>query len=416
MVGLQELGNVMSWRDTGEVEPLGKPVHCGTCGHPGSLSTHRKAGCAQCGNNQCKPGTTPCTCDYHSPKHQLYLAESFVRRKAVASPGWPFQQVVDEFYSQPPSLPSGFTWARPKTGDFCQVATIKMDWVRDYCVEKVLEVVVRWQVKHPNMLAVSPVTVVKRRVKAGEAMLEVEWAKSCPPCLCSTSKYPCIMPANFAACVPTVDFVEAFPVVFNTFQAKLDAKEAAKKKPRSKKGKENVEQSNDLEDGNLEGKGKKKRATKKKADEKQPKISDFVQNEAEHQIGEDESLERPKNIVFKKLVSKDKAFNNKVISSKMLTPKEVEPLNVEEEVRKEETEDLGDSFVLRTVPSKTNKKEESTEVLFTDSVRLFMDSGDDSDLSDIIDDIIGAKKEKSNRDLGNVKEMSRRPKNLQVTL
>merc|ERR1719339_781886 len=113
----------------------------------------------------------------------------------------------------------------------------------------------------------SPITVLKKRVKAGEAMLEVEWAKTCPPCLCSTSNYPCTMPAPFAACVPTVDFSEAFPEVFHNFQAKLDAKEAAKKKPKSKKG-------------------KKKRATKKKADEKQPMISDFVQSEVQGQIGE----------------------------------------------------------------------------------------------------------------------------------
>jgi len=405
MFPLQELGKVLSWRDTGEEEPCGKPVHCGTCGHPGSLSTHRKAGCAQCGNNQCKPSAKPCSCDYHSPKHQLHLAESFVRRKAVASPGWPFQHVVDEFYSEPPVLPPGFTWARPKPGDFCQVATVKMDWVRDYCVEKVLEVVVRWQVKHPTTLAVSPITVLKKRVKAGEAMLEVEWAKTCPPCLCSTSKYPCTMPATFAACVPTVDFSEAFPEVFHNFQAKLDAKEAAKKKPKSKKGKENVE------DEGLESKGKKKRATKKKADEKQPMISDFVQSEVQGQIGEDESLDRPKNIVFKKLVSKDKAFNNKVISSKMLTPKEVDPVNVEKEVEKED-EELGDSFVLRTVPSKADKEEDSNEDLFTDSVRQFMDSGDDSDLSDIIDDIIGAKKEISNR--SEIGEKLHRPKNFEV--
>ena len=325
----------------------------------------------------------------------------------MAAPGWPFQLVVDEFYSQPSSLPSPFIWARPKPGDFCQVATVKMDWVRDYCVEKVLEVVVRWQVKHPTTLVVSPVTVIKRRVKAGEAMLEVEWAKTCPPCHCSTSKYPCIMPATFAGCVPTVDFSEAFPEVFNKFQAKLDAKEAAKKKPRRKKGKENVEGGGDLEGEGLEGKEKKKRGTKKKADVKQPMISDFIQREAQPHIGEDESLERPKNIVFKKLISKDKAFNHKVISSKMLTPKDVEPLKVEEEVETK-IEELGDSFVLRKVPSKADNED-----LFTDSVRHFLDSGDDSDLSDIINDIIGAKKEIIDR--GKIREKTQKPKNIEVT-
>jgi len=396
----QELQKVLDWRDTGEGEPRGKPVHCGTCGHPGSLSTHKKNGCAQCGGGQCRPSAAPCNCDYHSPKHQLYLAESSVRRKAVASPGWPFQQVVDEFYSQPPALPAKFSWGRPRPGDFCQVATVKMDWVRDYCVEKVLEVVVRWQVKHPEVLAVNPTMVVKKRVKAGEAMLEVEWVKTCPPCLCSTSKYPCIMPSTFTACVPTVDFAESFSLVMNSFQAKVDAKEAAKKKPKSKRGKENRCQNEVLPgEGHENGKTKKGRS-KQKLDQKQPKISDFVQSDAERPNTENENLERPKNIVFKKLLSKDKAFNNKVISTKMLTPKETEPAKSEERDKSLVVEESGDSFVLRPAPSYASEAKQSRAFdisSLTDSVRHLMDSGDDSDLSDIIDDIIGAaKKEPQN--------------------
>merc|ERR1712126_183357 len=84
--------------------------------------------------------------------------------------------------------------------------------------------------------------------------------------------------------------------------------------------------------------------------------------------------------------------NNKVISSKMLTSKEVEPLHVEEENAEKEVGELGDSFVLRKRADQ-DKEGATNEDLFTDSVHHFMDSGDDSDLSDIIDDIIGAKKE-----------------------
>jgi len=60
---------------------------------------------------------------------------------------------------------------------------------------------------------------------------------------------------------------------------------------------------------------------------------------------------RPKNIVFKKLLSKDKAFNNKVISTKMLTPKETEPAKSEERDKSLVVEESGDSFVLRPAPS-----------------------------------------------------------------
>ena len=332
-----------------------------------------------------------------------------MRRKAVASPGWPFQQVVDEFYSQPPALPAKFSWGRPRPGDFCQVATLKMDWVRDYCVEKVLEVVVRWQVKHPEVLAVNPTMVVKKRVKAGEAMLEVEWVKTCPPCLCSTSKYPCIMPSTFTACVPTVDFAESFSVVMNSFQAKVDAKEAAKKKPKSKRGKENrclneVPHGEGLENGKT-----KKGRSKQKLDQKQPKISDFVQSDAERPITECEKLERPKNIVFKKLLSNDKAFNNKVISTKMLTPKETEPAKAAEYDKSLVVEESGDSFVLRPAPSYASEAKQSRAFdisSLTDSVRHLMDSGDDSDLSDIIDDIIGAAKREPQKSKGKMSSVT----------
>ena len=93
-----ELDTVLSWVDTGEEEVnMAKPVHCGTCGHPGSVGTHRRAGCGVCGTTECGPGIE-CQCEYHSPEFQLRMAEWAVKKKAVASPGWPFQNVVTEFY------------------------------------------------------------------------------------------------------------------------------------------------------------------------------------------------------------------------------------------------------------------------------------------------------------------------------
>ena len=67
------------------------------------------------------------------------------------------------------------------------------------------------------------------------------------------------MPSTFTACVPTVDFAKSFSVVMDSFQAKVDAKEAAKKKPKSKRGKENRCQNEVLQgEGLVNGKTKKK--------------------------------------------------------------------------------------------------------------------------------------------------------------
>ena len=44
----------------------------------------------------------------------------------------------------------------------------KLDWVRDYCTEKIVETVVRWQVSNPDNVLVRPVEIVRKRIRAGE--------------------------------------------------------------------------------------------------------------------------------------------------------------------------------------------------------------------------------------------------------
>ena len=48
--GDKDLDKVIGWRQ-GDADPdiiTSKPVHCGTCGHAGSVASHRKLGCSQC--------------------------------------------------------------------------------------------------------------------------------------------------------------------------------------------------------------------------------------------------------------------------------------------------------------------------------------------------------------------------------
>ena len=84
--GREELDLVLGWVDdgSGEEPVASKPVHCGTCGHPGSVGSHRcgsvvwysgatilvvywshrKSGCPVCGSVDCSPGID-CTCNFH---------------------------------------------------------------------------------------------------------------------------------------------------------------------------------------------------------------------------------------------------------------------------------------------------------------------------------------------------------------
>ena len=99
----EELERVLAWRGGGpELGPVvtSKTAHCATCGHPGSLAQHRRAGCATCGTSQaCRADTEElCHCPFHSEDNQARLAELNIINKATVSPGWPFLHVVEEFY------------------------------------------------------------------------------------------------------------------------------------------------------------------------------------------------------------------------------------------------------------------------------------------------------------------------------
>ena len=99
--GERELERVLAWRSgmLGSVVTT-KTVHCSSCGHQGSAASHRKAGCGTCRTSSgCSSDSgEDCPCDYHLKDNLAKLAELNVLNKAVASPGWPFENVVEEFY------------------------------------------------------------------------------------------------------------------------------------------------------------------------------------------------------------------------------------------------------------------------------------------------------------------------------
>jgi len=365
--GNTEIETVLGWRDQGVEEVnMSKPVHCGTCGHPGSVGTHRKAGCGVCGTAECGPGIE-CQCEYHSPEFQLRMAEWAVKKRAVASPGWPFHSVVQEFYKNIKTPASQFLWSSPRPGDFIHFTVRKMDWVQEYCVEKVVETVVRWQVKHPRdgTLLVTPASVVKRRVRAGENMLEVEWISQ-----------DRALPSRLVACVPSTEFCEAYPAIYQAYEEMLAAKEAAKKKPRKKKEKENVPP-------------KEKVNRAKKNVKKQPTIDAFLSNKEVAKVSDDESennvsIKKPQNIIFTKLTSSDPKFNNLVLNKKLVTPKTTK---AEPKLAAPDDLDQSDGYIYNQ-KSKNSRDQTCSSMVVSDSMREYMDDSD-SDLSQIIDDIVG---------------------------
>ena len=50
------------------------------------------------------------------------------------------------FYRELSNFPSKFSWCQPQPEMFVSFCVKKMDWLQEYCVEKITDTVVKWQV------------------------------------------------------------------------------------------------------------------------------------------------------------------------------------------------------------------------------------------------------------------------------
>ena len=253
-----------------------------------------------------------------------------------------------------------------------------MDWVRDYCVEKLIDTVVRWQVNNPASVLVTPSEILKKRIRSGENMFEVQW---------SSQDNTNTLPPTFVACVSSTIFSESYPEVFNDHLAKIEAKEASKKKPRKKKDKENVPL-------------KEKKTKSKKEEKNQPKLDIFMKSNAiseiENQV--EEKLEKvkvkPKNLVLTKMISEDPQYNKKVIGQKLISPDTSDNVSIES---LNQNQNKTDSYVYNPVIKFPAHEAMncSDSMMLSESMKEYMEDDNDSDLSDIIDQIVGKKKSDS---------------------
>ena len=268
------------------------------------------------------------------------------------------------------NLPASFRWSRPNPAYFVDFCVRKLDWVREYCTEKIVETVVRWQVSNPDNVLVRPVEIVRKRIRAGENMLEVLWTSEDQT-----------FPDSFSACVPSTEFSRSFPSVYQDHLDRIEAKEAAKKKPKKKR----------TEKENIAPKEKKIK-TKTKEVKGQTKMDNFIAKtvpvkpmEAQPEV----SL-KPKSLVLRRLVSSDPKFNNMILGQQMVTPDTSE---INSNSQKVDENDKTDDYVFKRSPN--NSKQNNSE--FSDSMRQYLDDDDDSDLSGIIDEIVGIKKQNTEK-------------------
>ena len=192
------------------------------------------------------------------------------------------------------------------------------------------------------------------------------------------------MPESFTACVPAEEFTRSYEFVLQNFNDKMEAKAAAKKKPKRKP----KEPKAPKEKAEKKGQSKHKNYESQK---NQPTLVKFLSSKSD-ELGtsnnkENVPLAKPKNVVFKRLRATDPRLDNIVLERQMRTPNSSNSSAIQ---------CISDSLTM-SLQRKTDPTRCQDSILVSDSMREYMDNSD-SDLSEIIEEIVGKRKTVQNDD------------------
>lgn len=181
----QALDVLRSWQTEEAVHEIvpSRPIHCSQCKHPGSLRSHAKSGCKYCDDSStgCRTSNDACRCDWH--EKEVHYEELAIRAKIFDLKELKLDEIFEEFKNEVHLQRKGgaiLPWQMPCIKTFVQIATKKLKWEPRYATEKVLPLLSRWVIIHGNsehepQIPVTPLVVLKSRVKRGCPMYEIEW-------------------------------------------------------------------------------------------------------------------------------------------------------------------------------------------------------------------------------------------------
>lgn len=107
-----------------------------------------------------------------------------LRKKALADPIFPSEDIIDEFLKQPNELPKlQLSWRQPNMVKFIKQVGHLLQWSEIYCFQKFFPILTRWQVLNVSRLKelssavtyVTPKEIIKKRVVKGVPSLELLW-------------------------------------------------------------------------------------------------------------------------------------------------------------------------------------------------------------------------------------------------
>ncbi|KAJ8409152.1 hypothetical protein AAFF_G00241730 [Aldrovandia affinis] len=164
-----------------------KVTHCLVCHHPGSAKTHERSGCSMCGSKHfCVPQDYDysCPCDWHRIENAQHgpSVEANVKRKTLASDGFPFTEIINEFLVSKDRPVQNVTRRKPNLLLMQNFALEKMEWPKSYTSEKVLVLLTYTELMNRkcgrgNSTLIQPIRVFKPRVRGGIASFEIIWKK-----------------------------------------------------------------------------------------------------------------------------------------------------------------------------------------------------------------------------------------------
>ncbi|XP_014770736.2 flap endonuclease 1, partial [Octopus bimaculoides] len=110
--------------------------------------------------------------------------ERSVWEKACKLPGFPSEQIIEEFLVSKDVLPKNdLQWKSPDMKKFENFVAVNLEWPKDYAVQKILPLLTRWIMLETVSLVttktrelyLTPVKILKNRVCKGVQSVEMEW-------------------------------------------------------------------------------------------------------------------------------------------------------------------------------------------------------------------------------------------------
>lgn len=180
------LNRMRNWRRNGHIfeefeKKLADKNICTSCGHNGKLQAHNKAGCVSC--------RTTNGCDFTKYKEErLYIKnEVNIRNKALRDLNFPNEDLISEYSVTKDSISKvDLNWEQPKLVNFVKFTTKHLGWEEVYSFEKFLPILTRWQLlNHKNLATLSeanklhgilhPEYIKKKRAPKGVPSYEIKW-------------------------------------------------------------------------------------------------------------------------------------------------------------------------------------------------------------------------------------------------